>query len=135
MERKTRKIKLISIAALCAALLLAAFGLIGGGRSDVIILEHAQTNEGILLKVGVSSSAGYIRSMKTKEQEGDVLVEFYSTFGVNNPRGAKTEFLLELSPECERVLFRRGRDNFRTVLEKNCGGNWVVCQESSYFDE
>ena len=135
MERETRKIKLISIAAVCAALLLAAFGLFGRGRSDVIILEHAQTNEGILLKVGVSSSAGYIRSMKTKEQEGDVLVEFYSTFGVNNPRGAKTEFLLELSPECERVLFRRGRDSFRTVLEKNCGGNWVVCQESSYFDE
>jgi len=135
MERKTRKIKLISIAAVCAALLLAAFGLFGRGRSDVIILEHAQTNEGILLKVGVSSSAGYIRSMKTKEQEGDVLVEFYSTFGVNNPRGAKTEFLLELSPEWERVLFRRGRDSFRTIIEKNCGGNWVVCQEGTYFDE
>ena len=135
MERKTRKIKLISIAAVCAALLLAAFGLFGGGRSDVLLLDYTQTDEGILIKVGVSSSAGYIRSMKAKELEGDVQVEFYSTFGVNNPRGAKTEFLLELSPECERVLFRRGRDNFRTVLEKNCGGNWVMCQESSCFDE
>ena len=135
MERKTRKIKLISIAAVCAALLLAAFGLFGRGRSDVILLDYTQTDEGILIKAGVSSSAGYIRSMKAKELDGDVLVEFYSTFGVNNPRGAKTEFLLELSPEWERVLFRRGRDNFRTVLEKNCGGNWVVCQESSYFDE
>lgn len=135
MERKTRKIKLISIAAACAALLLVAFGLFGGGRSDVILLDYTQTDEGILIKVGVSSSAGYIRSMKAKELDGDVLVEFYSTFGVNNPRGAKTEFLLELSPEWERVLFRRGRDSFRTILEKNCGGNWAVCQEGTYFDE
>ena len=135
MERESIKIKLISIAAVCTALLLVAFGLFGGGRSDVILLDYTQTDDGILIKVGVSSSAGYIRSMKAKELEGDVLVEFYSTFGVNNPRGAKTEFLLELSPECERVLFRRGRDNFRTVLEKNCGGNWVVSQEGTYFDE
>jgi len=129
MERKTRKIKLISIAALCAALLLAAFGLFGRGRSDVILLDHTRTDEGILIKVGVSSSAGYIRSMKVKEQEGDVLVEFYSTFGVNNPRGAKTEFLLELSPEWERVLFGRGKDNFRTVLVRNGEGGWNLNEE------
>ena len=129
MERKTRKIKLISIAAVCAALLLAAFGLFGRGRSDVILLDHTQTDEGILIKVGVSSSAGYIRSMKAKEQEGDALVEFYSTFGVNNPRGAKTEFLLELSPEWERVLFRRGRDSFRTVLVKDGEGGWNLYEE------
>ena len=129
MERKTRKIKLISIAAVCAALLLAAFGLFGGGRSDVILLDYTQTDEGILIKVGVSSSAGYIRSIKAKGQEGDVLVEFYSTFGVNNPRGAKTEFLLELSPEWERVLFRRGRDSFRTVLVKDGEGGWNLYEE------
>ncbi|MBQ7092208.1 MAG: hypothetical protein IJN83_06105 [Clostridia bacterium] len=130
MERKTRKIKLISIAAVCAALLLAAFGLFGRGRSDVILLDYTQTDEGILIKAGVSSSAGYIRSMKAKELDGDVLVEFYSTFGVNNPRGAKTEFLLELSPEWERVLFRRGKDNFRTVLVKNGEGGWNLNEEN-----
>ena len=129
MERKTRKIKLISIAAVCAALLLAAFGLFGGGRSDVILLDYTQTDKGILIQVGVSSSAGYIRSMKAKELDGDVLVEFYSTFGVNNPRGAKTEFLLELSPECGRVLFRRGKDNFRTVLMKDGEGGWNLYEE------
>lgn len=135
MERETRKIKLISIAALCAALLLVAFGLFGGGRSDVILLDYTQTDEGILIKVGVSSSAGYIRSMKAKELDGDVLVEFYSTFGVNNPRGAKTEFLLESSPEWERVLFRRGKDNFRTVLVRNCEGNWNPSKDNSGFAE
>ena len=135
MERKTRKIKLISIAAVCAALLLAAFGLFGGGRSDVILLDYTQTDEGILIKVGVSSSAGYIRSMKAKELDGDVLVEFYSTFGVNNPKGAKTEFLLESSPEWKRVLFRRGKDNFRTVLVRNCEGNWNPSKDNSGFAE
>ena len=119
MNGKARKIKLLSIAAVCAALLLAAFGLFGGGRSDVMVLEYAQTEKGLLIKAGVSSSAGYIRSVKVKETEGDAIVEFYSTFGINNPKGAKSEFLLELTPECERVLFRRSRHNFRCVLEKN----------------
>ena len=130
MERKTRKIKLISIAAACAALLLAAFGLLGRGRSDVVLLDYTQTDEGILIKAGVSSSAGYIRSMKAKELDGDVLVEFYSTFGINNPRGAKSEFLLKLSPEWERILFRRGKDNFRTVLVKNGEGGWNLNEEN-----
>ena len=125
MNGKARKIKLLSIAAVCAALLLAAFGLFGGGRSDAVVLEYAQTEKGLLLKVGVSSSAGYIRSVKVKETEGDAIVEFYSTFGINNPKGAKSEFLLELTPECERVLFRRGRHNFRCVLEKNQKGEWI----------
>lgn len=135
MERKTRKIKLISIAAVCAFLLLAAFGLFGGGRSDVILLDYTQTDEGILIKVGVSSSAGYIRSMKSRELDGDVLVEFYSTFGVNNPRGAKTEFLLELSPEWERVLFRRGKDSIRTVLVKDGEGGWNLYEEKNTVTE
>ena len=130
MERKTRKIKLISIAAVCAALLLAAFGLFGRGRSDVVLLDYTQTDEGILIKAGVSSSAGYIRSMRAKELDGDVLAEFYSTFGMNNPRGAKSEFLLRLSPECERILFRRGKDNFRTVLVKNGEGGWNLNEEN-----
>ena len=125
MNEKARKIKLLSIAAVCAALLLAAFGLFGGGRSDAVVLEYAQTEKGLLIKAGVSSSAGYIRSVKVKETEGDAIVEFYSTFGINNPKGAKSEFLLELTPECERVLFRRGRHNFRCVLEKNQKGEWI----------
>ena len=125
MNGKARKIKLLSITAVCAALLLAAFGLFGGGRSDAVVLEYAQTEKGLLIKAGVSSSAGYIRSVKVKETEGDAIVEFYSTFGINNPKGAKSEFLLELTPECERVLFRRGRHNFRCVLEKNQKGEWI----------
>ncbi len=129
MERKARIIKLTSIAAMCAALLLAAFGLFGGGRSDVTVLEYAETEEGLLLETGVSSSAGYIRSMKVKEKEGDAIVEFYSTFGINNPNGAKSEFLLELNTECERILFRRGRHNYRCVLEKNQNGEWIRAEE------
>lgn len=135
MERKTRKIKLIFILALCAALLLAALSLFGGGRSDVIVLEHAETDEGILIKVGVSGSAGYIRSMKVKELDGDAMAEFYSTFGINNPKGAKNEFLLELSPECERILFRRGRNHFRAVLVRNCVGDWELSEENSQAAE
>ena len=125
MERYYGIIKKISIAAMCVALVLAAFGLFGVGRSDVALIEHSVIDEGILIKTGVTSSAGYIRSMKVKETEGDAIVEFYSTFGINNPNGAKSEFLLELNPGCERVLFRRGRHNYRCVLEKNQNGEWI----------
>lgn len=120
---------MISVAALCAAVLLAAFGLFGRGRSDVAILEYYTADENLIIKAGVTGSAGYLRSIKIKEDNGDAMVEFYSTLGINNPRGAKSEFLLELSPECERVLFRRGRNNYRCVLEKNQNGEWMRTEE------
>lgn len=130
MEKKARTIKLISVAAACAALLLAAFGLFGGGRTDVALIDHEVSEEGILVKVGVASSAGYIRSMKIKQADGDAMVEFYSTFGINNPAGAKSEFLLEVSPECERILFRRGKDHYRPVLQREQNGSWIRTEEN-----
>jgi len=129
MENRDKKINYISIIAVCAAILLAACGLFGGGRSDVMVLEHTETEEGLLIKTGVSSSAGYIRRIRVKEAEGEAMVEFYSTPGINNPKGAKSEFLLELKPECERILFRRGRHNFRCVLAKDQNGEWIVPRE------
>ncbi len=125
MENRDKKINYISIIAVCAAILLAACGLFGGGRSDVVILDYDLAESGIKIRVGVMSSAGYIRSMRVKETDGEAIVEFYSTPGINNPKGAKSEFLLELSPECERVLFRRGRNNYRCVLEKDKNGEWI----------
>ena len=122
---KTMKISLVSIAAACAAMLLAAFGLFGGGRTDVTLIDYYVTPQGILIEAGVSGSAGYIRTVKVRENGGDAMAEFYSTFGINNPTGAQREFLLEVSPDCQRILFRRGKRNFRPVLEKDREGNWV----------
>lgn len=131
MERKANTIKLISIAVLCATMLLVALGLFGGGRSDVMLLGYTETKEGILIKAGVSGSAGYLRSMKAKEIDGDVMVEFYSTFGINNPRGARNEFMLKINPECKRILFRSGKDSFRAALIKNSDGYWVKPKETT----
>lgn len=130
MQRSARIIKLISIAAACAALLLAAFGLFGGGRSDVALMDYKVSDEGILIKVGVASSAGYIRSMRVREDDCDAMVEFYSTLGINNPIGAKNEFLLEVSPDCERILFRRGKNHYRPVLQRDERGEWTGTEEN-----
>jgi len=128
MEGRLGKRRFVSIAAVCAALLLAAFGLLGAGRTDVALTDYETIEDGVLIKVSVTSSAGYIRSVKVKELDGDAMVEFYSTFGINNPRGARNEFLLKLSPECERILFRRGKDVFRSMLEKDRYGSWIKAE-------
>lgn len=125
MEKRDKKINYISIIAVCAAILLAACGLFGGGRSDVAILDYDLAESGIKIRVGLMSSAGYIRRMKVEEEGKDVLAEFYSTWGINNPNGAKNEFIIEAGQNCERILFRRGKNIFRPVLERNGDGEWV----------
>ncbi len=125
MEKREKKIGHVFIIAVCAAILLAACGLFGSKRSDAVIIDYDHTEHGLIIRVGVAGSAGHIRSMRLKEKEGDALVEFYPTFGINNPKGAKDEFVLDVSEDCERILFRTGKHSFRTVLEKNILGEWV----------
>lgn len=107
------------------SLIAAASILNNAGRTDVMLVDYKALPEGgMLIKAGVSGSAGYIRSMKIKEADGDAMVDFYSTFGINNPQGAKNEFLLEVSDDCQRILFRGGDNHYRIVLQRE-GNEWI----------
>lgn len=124
------KKKTIIVIALCVVLLGVALCIMGSERTDVVLLDYTVTEDGILLKTGVMSSAGYVRSMSVKEKGGEALVTFHSTFGLNNPAGSKNEFLLEVSPHCESVLFKSGQNSFLRVLGKDQYGSWIKIKQA-----
>ena len=51
------------------------------------------------------------------------MVDFYSTFGINNPVGAEDTFVIPLKPDSENILFNRG-DNYYAAFAKGEDGQW-----------
>lgn len=110
-------------------ILTAAMGFLclGGRRDDVIIEDFSVSADGseMTLKAGIAGSAGYLRKVKVRydDEHKIVLVDFYSTFGINNPVGAEDTFVIPLKPDSENILFNRG-DNYYATFAKGEDGQW-----------
>ena len=110
-------------------ILTAAMGFLclGGKRDDVMIEDFSVSADGseMTLKAGIAGSAGYLRKAKVRydDEYKTVLVDFYSTFGINNPVGAEDTFVIPLKPDSENILFNRG-DNYYAAFAKGEDGQW-----------
>lgn len=113
-------------------ILTAAMGFLclGGRRDDVMIEDFSVSADGseMTLKAGIAGSAGYLRKVKVRydDEYKTVLVDFYSTFGINNPVGAEGTFVIPLKPDSENILFNRGNDYY-AALAKDVDGRWYKC--------
>ena len=122
---KNRKvIFIVMIVILTAAM---GFLCLGGKRDDVMIEDFSVSADGseMTLKAGIAGSAGYLRKAKVRydDEYKTVLVDFYSTFGINNPVGAEDTFVIPLKPDSENILFNRGNDYY-AALAKDADGRW-----------
>ena len=108
-------------------ILTAAMGFLclGGRRDDVMIEDFSVSADGseMTLKAGIAGSAGYLRKAKVRYDDHAVMVDFYSTFGINNPVGAEDTFVIPLKPDSENILFNRG-DNYYAAFAKGEDGQW-----------
>lgn len=108
-------------------ILTAAMGFLclGGRRDDVMIEDFSVSADGSEMTVhaGVFSSAGYLRKINVSYDDHAVMVDFYSTFGINNPVGAEDTFVIPLKPDSENILFNRG-DNYYAAFAKGEDGQW-----------
>lgn len=110
-------------------ILTAAMGFLclGGRRDDVMIEDFSVSADGseMTLKAGIAGSAGYLRKVKVRydDEYKTVLVDFYSTFGINNPVGAEDTFVIPLKPDSENILFNRG-DNYYAAFAKGEDEQW-----------
>ena len=122
-KKKTLIISIIVIAIILVGLFLAS----GGSRTDVFLrdFELSQNGETMTLKVGVSSSAGYIRKMKRTSGSMNYYFTFYSTFGINSKLGSKDTFEIELDNNVDEIYFYTGGKGYKKVLEKNDNGEWI----------
>ena len=121
---------IVVIAIIC--ILLAGF-LVGTGfqkRTDVVLFDYSVSEDGttITLNVGVPTSVGYIRGFK--DNGGGVkphYLTFYSTFGgINSSLGAKSSYVLDISPDDTAIYFNREGDGYEIVLAKDEEtGQWL----------
>ena len=116
---------------IAASIIIIIYGIamgflcLGGKRDDVMIEDFSVSADGSEMTVhaGVFSSAGYLRKINVSYDDHAVLVDFYSTFGINNPVGAEDTFVIPLKPDSENILFNRG-DNYYAAFAKGEDGQW-----------
>lgn len=126
MDKTKGKKKIAFVVLAVLLIVLGAYLLIfGGKRDDVVITEYSVSADGseMTLKASIASSAGYLRKITVSYDDDAVLVDFYSTFGINNPIGAKSEFKVPLRPDSEIVCVNRG-DSYYAAFAKDDDGQW-----------
>ena len=126
MDKKiNKKMKILVAAAAVLIVLAVCFRILGGKRDDVMIEDFSVSADGSEMTVhaGVFSSAGYLRKINVSYDDHAVLVDFYSTFGINNPVGAEDTFVIPLKPDSENILFNRGNDYY-AAFAKGEDGQW-----------
>ena len=119
--------KILVAAAAVLIVLAVCFLILGGKRDDVMIEDFSVSADGSEMTVhaGVFSSAGYLRKINVSydDEHKTVLVDFYSTFGINNPVGAEDTFVIPLKPDSENIFFNRGNDYY-AAFAKGEDGQW-----------
>ena len=103
-------------------ILIGSFVLVTGrARTDVVLGGYDLSADGkvMTLKVGVQSSAGYIRRMKRTSGSMNYYLTFYSTFGINSKFGAKDTFEIELDENVDEIYFYTGNKGYKLVLIKD----------------
>lgn len=110
-------------------LLIMVIGLLllstGGKITSVMITDYSISEAGdvMMLKVGLASSMGYVRTLKTSEDGNKKLITFYSTYGLNSTIGAKNEFQVKLRPSCDEIYFYSSNGEYKLKLKKNSETN------------
>ena len=119
-----RKIWLIAV----LLVILAGIYILGSGftrQGSVYISDFSVTDEeSMTVKLGVASSAGYVRKVASHQEDGRLYLDCYAAFGgINGSIGAKDEYTVPLSGDIERVAIFRGDGRYEDVLQKD-GGVW-----------
>ena len=129
---KNKKI-IISIVVVILVIIAGWFLSTGSARTDVFLRDFSfdeKCNQ-MTIKVGVSSSAGYVRKMKQTSGSMNYYYTFYSTFGINSKLGAKYTFEIQLDNNVDEIFFYTGGKGYTKVLEKNENGEWVKVNDKS----
>jgi len=118
---KNKKTLIIVGVVVIAIIGVGLFLATGRARTDVYLKDFEVSADGktMTLKVGVSSSAGYVRKMKQTSGSTNGYYTFYSTYGINSKMGAKDTFEIELDEDTDEIYFYTGDKGYKLVLTKN----------------
>lgn len=123
------KRKAFSALGIVCALLLTVF--VGSGftkNGSVFVEEYAVSPDGgtMTLRVGVSSSVGYVRSIRVHQMQGGKLyLDCYHAFGGwNGSIGARETFTVPLDADTRMIALYRSENCYEEVLTGNGDGTW-----------
>jgi len=121
---KNKKVLIIISLIIISIIVINLFFISGRARTDVYLKDFELSSDGktMTLKVGVSSSSGYIRKIKQTSKNG--YYTFYSTYGINSKIGSKDTFEIELNSDTDEIYFYTGNKEYRLILTKRASLNW-----------
>lgn len=121
----------IIIGTVVIAILGILFFATGRARTDVYLKDYELSLDGktMTLKIGVSSSSGYIRKMKQTSGSMNYYLSFYSTFGINSKLGAQDTFEIKIDSNVDEIYFYTGNKGYKKVLQKTESGKWAKIVE------
>ena len=123
--------KKLIIAAITVLFLLGGWVIATGFscQTSAYISDFSVAEDGseIEFTVNVASSMGYVRGYR--DEGGGVkphYLKFYSAWGgLNSSIGAKSEYVLQLSPDDSQIFVYRGNAGYSLALQKNNeSGEW-----------
>ena len=126
--------KITIIMSIVVLVLVVLFLSTGKARTDVFLRDFSidERSNIMTIKVGVSSSAGYVRKMKRTSGSMNYYYTFYSTFGINSKIGAKDTFEIQLDNNVDAIYFYTGYGGYKKVLTKDkVTGNWLKITETN----
>lgn len=124
--------KITIIMSIVVLVLVVLFLSTGKARTDVFLRDFSVDEKSNIMniKVGVSSSAGYVRKMKRTSGSMNYYYTFYSTFGINSKIGAKDTFEIQLDNNVDAIYFYTGYGGYKKVLTKDRETNeWIMVKE------
>ncbi|BFL39967.1 hypothetical protein H8S45_01880 [Agathobaculum sp. NSJ-28] len=106
---------LLAATLLCVALPSTSYPL-----SSAIPTEFTVSPDGTAtVRVSVVSSVGYVRDCRIDTRDDGLYLTFYSTYGLNNPNGARDTFTISLPAECDRIFTYGGGHSYYPVYQKH----------------
>lgn len=111
--------------------LLAAGYLFGIGftkQNSVYVTDWSVSEDGsqMTLRLGVSSSIGYIRKVSVRQQGQALFLDCFRAFGgINGSLGAKSVFTIPLNDTVQSICFHRA-PGYQQVLVRNPDGSWQL---------
>ena len=126
--KKRRKLIWISI---LLVVLLAFGGLVlqmGGRMGDVFADAELMEDGRTRICASVFSSVGYVRTMEMRVEGEEVYLDFYRTFGINQPLGAKHEYVVSIPERVQRIyVWQMGE--YRELHRRAADGGWERVME------
>ena len=100
-------------------LMLQMGGRMGDVFADAELMEDGRTK----IYACVVSSIGYVRTMEMRVEGEDVYLDFYRTFGLNQPLGAKHEYIVRIPDSVQRIcVWQYGE--YRALHKRAVDGSW-----------